>query len=44
MKGQIPLLLATTMHDMVEKNLEYWLGTVKRFCPWQAYVLVERKE
>ena len=29
--------------DIVEKNLEYWLGTVKRFCPWQAYVLEERK-
>lgn len=25
----------------VEEELEYWLGTVKRFCPWSAKV-VER--
>jgi hypothetical protein len=30
--------------DMVENNLEYWLGTVTRFCPWQAFVLKEQKE
>ncbi|KPK15203.1 MAG: hypothetical protein AMJ62_10110 [Myxococcales bacterium SG8_38] len=24
--------------SMVEDNLEYWLGTVKQFCPWQASV------
>jgi hypothetical protein len=30
--------------ELVENNPEYWLGTVLRFCPWQAYVLEERKE
>lgn len=24
--------------SMVEDDLEYWLGTVKQFCPWQAKV------
>lgn len=24
--------------SMVEDDLEYWLGTVKQFCPWQASV------
>lgn len=27
--------------SLVEDDLEYWLGTVKRFCPWGAKV-VER--
>jgi len=30
--------------ELVENDPEYWLGTVMRFCPWQAYVLEERKE
>lgn len=28
--------------SMVEANLDYWLSTVKRFCPWGAYVHAER--
>lgn len=28
--------------SMVEENLEYWLQTVGRFCPWGA-VVVERR-
>lgn len=26
---------------LVEQDLDYWLGTVKRFCPWSAYVHAE---
>ena len=25
--------------SMVEEDLEYWLGTVERFCPWGATVV-----
>jgi hypothetical protein len=25
--------------SLVEADLEYWLGTVKRFCPWGAKVV-----
>jgi hypothetical protein len=28
----------------VEKNLDYWLNTVGRFCPWNARVLTELTE
>jgi hypothetical protein len=27
--------------SMVEADLPYWLGTVKRFCPWGAKVVGE---
>ena len=27
--------------SMVEANQDYWLNTVKRFCPWQSYVHAE---
>ncbi|MCK6432946.1 MAG: hypothetical protein HUU30_18490 [Burkholderiaceae bacterium] len=27
--------------SMVQADLVYWLGTVKRFCPWGAYVHAE---
>jgi hypothetical protein len=26
---------------MLEEDLEYWLGTVKSYCPWAAYVHAE---
>jgi hypothetical protein len=29
--------------EMVERDLSYWLGRVQRFCPWQSYVLQERR-
>ena len=28
--------------SLVQVNLDYWLNTVKRFCPWGGYVYVER--
>lgn len=27
--------------SMVEANLDYWLNTVKRLCPWDSYVHAE---
>jgi hypothetical protein len=24
--------------SMVERDLDYWLNTVKRFCPWHSYI------
>ena len=27
--------------SMVEANQDYWLNTVKRFCPWPSYVYAE---
>jgi hypothetical protein len=27
--------------SMVEADLDYWLGTVKTFCPWASYVYAE---
>jgi hypothetical protein len=27
--------------SMVEANLDYWLNTVGRFCPWSSYVYAE---
>lgn len=27
--------------SMVEANLNYWLNTVGRFCPWESYVHAE---
>lgn len=29
--------------DMVEKDMKYWVEDVKRFCPWESYVLKEAK-
>ena len=25
----------------IESNMEYWLNTVGRFCPWQSYIHLE---
>lgn len=27
--------------SMVQADLDYWLGVVKRFCPWGSYVYAE---
>jgi hypothetical protein len=27
--------------EMVERDLDYWVDRVRRFCPWQSYVLRE---
>lgn len=27
--------------SMVEADLQYWIGTVRRFCPWGARVIAE---
>jgi hypothetical protein len=27
--------------SMVEQNIDYWVGSVGRFCPWDSYVKSE---
>ena len=28
--------------SFVDEDLDYWVDTVKRYCPWSSYVLEER--
>ncbi len=38
---EIAIELCDGTPSMVEQNLDYWLNTVKVFCPWSSYVYAE---
>ncbi len=38
---EVAIELCDGRPSMVEANQDYWLNTVKRFCPWQSYVYAE---
>lgn len=39
--AEMTIELCDARPSMVEADLAYWIGTVKRFCPWTAYVHAE---
>ena len=40
---EVAIELCDGKPSMVEANLNYWLNTVKSFCPWGSYVHAEIK-
>lgn len=38
---EVAIELCDGRPSMVEANQDYWLNTVKRFCPWSSYVYAE---
>ncbi|MCS7083111.1 MAG: hypothetical protein N2561_07235 [Bacteroidetes bacterium] len=36
--AEVAIELCDGLPSHVEANLPYWLGTVRRFCPWSAFV------
>jgi hypothetical protein len=38
---EVSIELCDGRPSLVEADLPYWLGTVKRFCPWSGYVHAE---
>lgn len=39
--AEVAIELCDGTPALVEQDLEYWLNTVKSFCPWTAYVYAE---
>jgi hypothetical protein len=39
--AEISIELCDGVPQMVEDNLDYWVDTVRQFCPWGSYVLRE---
>jgi hypothetical protein len=40
--AEISIELCDGAPDMVDADLDYWIGTVGRYCPWSSYVVSER--
>lgn len=38
---ELSIELCDARPSMVEASIDYWVGTVKRFCPWAAFVFAE---